>query len=56
MLKTGLSAETLGLKMGVSQILECDYKSVSGDPYRTVSRIQNLKLLTFETEKVSEKG
>jgi hypothetical protein len=53
-LRTNLSAETLGLKMGVTQFFECDYRSVSGDTYQSVTKIQNLKLVMFETKKVSE--
>ena len=52
-LKTGLSAAHLGLMQGVTRIFECDYLSVSGDKYRTIERIENLKIVAFEPERVS---
>jgi hypothetical protein len=52
LLKTGLSAEQLGLKQGVSRIFECDYQSVSGETYRSVIAIENLKLVKFEVKKI----
>jgi hypothetical protein len=52
LLKTRLKADQLGLKQGVSRIFECDYQSVSGETYRSVMTIENLKLVKFETKKI----
>jgi hypothetical protein len=46
-LKTGLSEIHLDLRQGVSRTFECDYLSVSGDKYRTVERIENLKIVAL---------
>jgi hypothetical protein len=52
-LKTGLSETHLGLKQGVSRIFECDYLSVSGDKYRTIERVENLKIVAFEPMRIA---
>ncbi len=52
MLRTRLTAERLGLKQGVTRIFECDYQSVRGETYRSIVKIENLKLVKFETKKI----
>lgn len=51
-LKTGLSDTQLRLRQGAPRVFECDYLSVSGDKYRTVERIENLKIVAFEHKRI----
>ena len=51
--KLGLTDVHLGLNQEVPRIFECDYLSVSGDKYRTVERVENLKIVAFEPMRIS---
>jgi hypothetical protein len=51
-LKTGLSETHLGLRQGKPRIFECAYLSVSGDKYRTIERIEDLRIVAFELNRI----
>ena len=52
-LNTGFNAGQLSLDKHVLCYFECEYLSLSQDKYRSVAKIENLKLASFSEEKVS---
>lgn len=52
-LKTGLNANQIGLKVGTSRIFTCEYISISNDKYRSTVKLQGSKIVEFHVEKLS---